>query len=164
MQVIDPTFAAYRARSLPNNIWDAKANIFAGSNYAVKRYGSLAAIDPKNKPGGYDQGGWMQPGRGEHVNGTAKPEAVLNHQQWSDIAKLAHRVSQMVTADDLRGVHAAKGAHIVVNNNQHYVYDQRSDFSDAEITVVSQDPDEMGRKLAAKAVTDRVNQTRGVRR
>lgn len=164
MQVIDPTFKAYRGRSLPNNIWDPTANIYAGSNYAIKRYGSLSAIDPKNRPKGYDDGGKMPPGEGGYNNGTGKPEAVLTHGQWDHIAKLAEYVGRMVSADDMRGVNAARGAHIVVHNNQHYVYDSRNDFEGANITVEAQDPDEMARKLEAKAVTKRITQTRGVRR
>ena len=160
MQVIDPTFAAYRSRSLPNNIWDPTANIYAGSHYAIRRYGSLAAIDPRNRPRGYDEGGYLQPGETSARNGTGKPEPVLTAQQWEDISKVA----AAVTADDLRGVNAARGAHIVVNNHQRYIYDNRNDFGGAEITVVSQDPDEMGRRLTEKAVTARVTQTRGVRR
>ena len=165
MQVIDPTFKqAIRGRSLPNNIWDPTANIYA-VDVAPHRYGSLSAIDPKNRPKGYDDGGKMPPGEGGYNNGTGKPEAVLTHGQWAEMAKLAEKVARMVSRDDLGGIHTAKGAHIVVNNNQHYVYDSRNDFSDAEITVVSNDPDEMARKLLrVKAVTKRVTQTRGVRR
>lgn len=59
MQVIDPTFAAYRDPSLPNNVWDPLANIVASMRYAVGRYGSLASA--YNRPGGYAAGGVVKP-------------------------------------------------------------------------------------------------------
>ena len=39
MQTIPTTFAAYRNPSLPNNIVDPLANIYAGMNYALNNYG-----------------------------------------------------------------------------------------------------------------------------
>lgn len=54
MQVIDPTFAAYRDRSLINDIWDPFANIVASMRYALSRYGSLPAA--YNRKGGYALG------------------------------------------------------------------------------------------------------------
>ena len=55
MQVIDPTFRAYRDKSLVNDIWDPLANIVASMRYALKRYGSLPAA--YNRRGGYALGG-----------------------------------------------------------------------------------------------------------
>lgn len=54
MQVIGPTFAAYRDPSLGNDIWDPFQNIVASMRYAMARYGSL----PKayNRKGGYADG------------------------------------------------------------------------------------------------------------
>ena len=54
MQVIDPTFRAYRDRSLINDIWDPMANIVASMRYALGRYGSLPAA--YNRKGGYALG------------------------------------------------------------------------------------------------------------
>ena len=54
MQVIDPTFQAYRDRSLVNDIWDPMANIVASMRYALARYGSLPAA--YNRKGGYAEG------------------------------------------------------------------------------------------------------------
>lgn len=56
MQVIAPTFAAYRDPSLSANIYDPMANIVASMRYAMKRYGSLAAA--YNRAGGYATGGF----------------------------------------------------------------------------------------------------------
>lgn len=61
MQVIDPTFRAYRDKSLPNDIWDPLANITASMRYALARYGSLSAA--YDKAGGYALGtSWATPG------------------------------------------------------------------------------------------------------
>ena len=54
MQVIDPTFQAYRDRSLVNDIWDPMANIVASMRYALARYKSLPAA--YNRKGGYAEG------------------------------------------------------------------------------------------------------------
>jgi SLT domain-containing protein len=52
---------------------DPLANIFAGLNYAIHRYGSLSAL---NRPGGYDNGGAIMPGWTPVWNGTGRPENV----------------------------------------------------------------------------------------
>lgn len=52
LQTIPSTFAAYRNPSLANNITDPLANIYAGLNYMIQRYGSIAnVINPR-------MGGW----------------------------------------------------------------------------------------------------------
>lgn len=55
MQVIQPTFNAYRDRSLSSNIYDPMANIVASINYAKSRYGSVSRA--YNRRGGYFNGG-----------------------------------------------------------------------------------------------------------
>lgn len=58
MQTIGPTFAAYAGPFRSRGIYDPLANIFAGINYAIHRYGSLQyAMD---KPGGYKSGGLVE--------------------------------------------------------------------------------------------------------
>ena len=54
MQVIPPTFAAYAGALAGRGILDPLANIYAGLNYAIHRYGSLSAL---NRAGGYARGG-----------------------------------------------------------------------------------------------------------
>lgn len=54
MQVIPPTFAAYAGSLAGRGILDPLANIYAGLNYAIHRYGSLSAL---NRAGGYARGG-----------------------------------------------------------------------------------------------------------
>ena len=54
MQVIQPTFDAYAGPLRSRGILDPLANIYAGLNYAIHRYGSLSAL---NGAGGYKLGG-----------------------------------------------------------------------------------------------------------
>ena len=80
MQTIGSTFAAYAGPFSGRGIYDPLANIYAGLNYAIHRYGTLDAL---NRPGGYDSGGWLMPGVTPTVNATGRPEAVLTESQWS---------------------------------------------------------------------------------
>ena len=91
MQVIEGTFNAYagslrgRGPSMYGVSIDPLANTYAGLNYAVHRYGSLAAL---NRPGGYDQGGLLQPGATMAINRTGRPERVLDAQQTAQFEAL----------------------------------------------------------------------------
>lgn len=96
MQVIDPTFAAYRDPGLPNNIWDPLANITASMRYAMSRYKSLPAA--YNKSGGYDSGGQLQPGWNLAFNGTDGPEPVLTQTQWGSLMDTAAAAQYMVNS------------------------------------------------------------------
>lgn len=77
MQVIMSTFMAYGGPFRGLGIYNPMANIFAGLNYALHTYGSIAAIDPRVRPEGYDQGGWLMPGSHVVYNHTGVPERVL---------------------------------------------------------------------------------------
>lgn len=44
MQTIGATFDAYRSSKLSKSIYDAAANIYAGLNYGISRYGSIGNI------------------------------------------------------------------------------------------------------------------------
>jgi len=56
---------------------DPFANSFAGGHYAIGRYGSLAAVDPRRRPMGYDKGGWLRPGLSPPLwNGTGRSEPI----------------------------------------------------------------------------------------
>lgn len=89
MQVIGPTFRSYAGRYKNTGPFqygtsvNPLANTYAGLNYAMHAYGSLSAL---NRPGGYDNGGWLPPGATMAVNKTGKPEAVLTNEQWDRIA------------------------------------------------------------------------------
>lgn len=81
MQTIPSTFAAYAGPYVGAGITDPHANIYAGLNYALHRYGSIAAIDPINRPMGYDSGGMLKPGITMAINHTGKPERILDAHQ-----------------------------------------------------------------------------------
>ncbi|MCT6836144.1 MAG: phage tail tape measure protein [Bifidobacteriales bacterium] len=88
MQTIPGTFAAYAGPFAGKPITDPMANIYAGLNYALHRYGSLSALD---RPGGYaeggivpslyDKGGYLAPGTTLVSNQTRDPELVLTGDQ-----------------------------------------------------------------------------------
>jgi hypothetical protein len=64
VQVIQPTFDAYKSADLADDIWDPAANIYAGMNYAIHRYGSIQNIPgvvSVNNGGGYV--GYVVPAR-----------------------------------------------------------------------------------------------------
>jgi hypothetical protein len=76
MQTIMTTFEAYRDPSLPNDIYNPLANIYAGLNYAIHRYGS-GWTSVLGQGHGYDQGGWLPTGRSIAINNTGAPEYVV---------------------------------------------------------------------------------------
>ncbi len=98
MQTIPPTFSAYAGPYAGRGITDPLANVYAGCNYAIHRYGSLAGM---NRPGGYkdggiipelrptlyDTGGVLNPGYTLVANKTGRPELVLNAQQTERLAQ-----------------------------------------------------------------------------
>jgi SLT domain-containing protein/type II secretory pathway pseudopilin PulG len=145
MQTIDGTFNAYRNPTLSSDIYDPMANIYAGSNYAVKRYGSIAAIDPLVKHGGYDSGGILAMGRTLTDNATGKPEAVLTSEQWNSIASLAAGGIEAQSAM-VRGSSVPTRAS---TTNYYSRVDKSTNFS-GPITVMSNDPAELERKLMDK--------------
>lgn len=76
-QTIPGTFAAYRNKSLVNNILDPVANLAAVINYINADYhgiGHVQQANPALPPKGYDNGGWLT---GLGVNTSGRPEAVL---------------------------------------------------------------------------------------
>jgi hypothetical protein len=105
----------------------------------------------------HDTGGMVAPGRNVIQNNTGKPEALLNSGQWSMVKGLIDR-------EQSRTISGAQGVHMQVFHNETITYDQRNDFGDAQITVLSQDPDDMARKLQARQTSQRLTQTAGVSR
>ncbi len=109
MQVIGSTFAAYRDKGLPNDVYNPMSNVVASMRYALARYGSL----PKayDRPGGYadgglvgdddggyggiadngtmmyDNGGYLPPGLTTVLNLTGKPEPVFTADQFAGMGK-----------------------------------------------------------------------------
>ncbi len=92
------TFATYAGRFRPVGPFlygvsvNPLANSYAGGNYAVHRYGSLAAVDPRVRHAGYDDGGWLPPGLSLAYNGTGQPERVLSPVSSSGTATTIERV------------------------------------------------------------------------
>jgi SLT domain-containing protein len=82
MQVIGPTYDAYAGpfRNVGPFEYGTSvnplANIYAGLNYAIHRYGP-AWTRVLGQGHGYDQGGWLPPGVTLAVNRTGVPERVL---------------------------------------------------------------------------------------
>jgi SLT domain-containing protein len=92
MQVIGPTFRAHAGRFRNKGPFsygvstNPLANVYASMRYALSRYGSLPRA--YNRPGGYDEGGWLGPGQ-IGVNHLRQPEAVLTPSQWRTMSSLA---------------------------------------------------------------------------
>ncbi|MFI5985036.1 phage tail tape measure protein [Streptomyces sp. NPDC051555] len=85
MQTIGSTFNAYAGPLRSRGIYDPLANIYASMRYALATYGSLSRA--YDRAGGYDSGGWLQPGLTLAHNKTGQPEAVLTAEQWRGITQ-----------------------------------------------------------------------------
>jgi hypothetical protein len=97
-QVIGPTFAGNAGPYLGTGPFlygvstNPLANVFAGLNYGIRRYGSVSNIPGIRsvQHGGpylpYDQGGYLPPGMSAVFNGTGRPEPVLSGAQWETLA------------------------------------------------------------------------------
>lgn len=95
MQVIDPTFSTYAGPMRGRGIWDPLANVYAGLNYAMHRYGNWQQV--MTRPGGYDSGGMLPTGLSTVYNGTGRPERVLTDRQWDAITATSGDGAQPVS-------------------------------------------------------------------
>jgi hypothetical protein len=86
MQTIGSTFAAFAGPYRGAGIWDPHANIYAGINYAMHRYGA-GWIRQMTAGGGYDQGG-VATGAGWMAKRTSRPERVLSPAQTVSFDRL----------------------------------------------------------------------------
>ncbi|MGW3427910.1 transglycosylase SLT domain-containing protein [Streptomyces melanosporofaciens] len=92
MQVIGPTFRSYAGKYKHKGPFmygtsvDPLANIYASMRYALANYGSLPRA--YNRAGGYDSGGYLQPGLNLAYNGTGRPEPVFTTQQANALMRL----------------------------------------------------------------------------
>ncbi|MEU1596211.1 phage tail tape measure protein [Streptomyces sp. NPDC005708] len=86
MQTIGSTFRAYAGPFSGRGIYDPLANIYAGVNYAMHRYGRNW-INVMTRPGGYDQGG-IATGMGYLPKYTPEPERVLSPRQTAAFERL----------------------------------------------------------------------------
>ncbi|MFJ1700394.1 NlpC/P60 family protein [Streptomyces sp. NPDC088252] len=78
MQVIGPTFKAYRAKSLPNDPLNPAASVAASANYIESRYRDISRVQQANpnKPRkGYAVGAWEIPE--DHVAQVHKGEMII---------------------------------------------------------------------------------------
>lgn len=154
MQVIDPTFRAYRDRSLANDVWNPFANIVASMNYALSRYGSLSRA--YNRAGGYADGGLVT-WHGEGGIFTAPRQIGVGERGPEMVLPLnnvgADFISEIMTKQHMGAESAmlnrASIPEVSKQITYHYSYDHSTTIS-GPITVESQDPNEMLRKLEAK--------------
>jgi SLT domain-containing protein len=137
-----------------------------GLQYIKERYGNpdhaLQKWDARS-PHWYGNGGIFDKGAQVIGVGERGPEAVIPLDSRG-VAMLAKAFGQHLGAEDGRKLVASNGSHMTVNHHEQITYDQRNDFGDAKITVMSNDPDDMARKLEARKVRSRLTQTRGVNR
>ncbi|WP_029932510.1 transglycosylase SLT domain-containing protein [Nocardia otitidiscaviarum] len=96
MQVIDPTFAAYRSTLYVNDIWDPEANIAAALRYTVGRYGSPEGVWGQGH--GYRDGGW--------VNGIGGPRDDLNRAWLSNKEFVVNATDAAANADWLEAINS----------------------------------------------------------
>ena len=100
MQTIPSTFNEYAGKYRGLGIRNPRANIYAGLNYGIHRYGSIGNIPGIKsmmfgngyKP--YDTGGILEHGdRGINLSG--KPEVVFTDPQWRTLRRIvAHTVTE----------------------------------------------------------------------
>lgn len=96
MQVIDPTFAAYRSALYPNDIWDPSANIAAALKYTVNRYGGPEGVWGQGH--GYADGGW--------VKGIGGGRADLNHARLGTDEFVVNAVDAVANGPLLEAINA----------------------------------------------------------
>jgi hypothetical protein len=93
MQVIGPTFRHYAGKYKDKGPFlygvsvDPLANIYSSMKYALGAYGSLSRA--YDRAGGYDSGGYLQPGLNLAYNGTGRPEPVFTTAQANALTSLA---------------------------------------------------------------------------
>lgn len=155
MQVIDPTFEAYKHPELINDIWNPMSNIVASMRYALARYGSI--YKAYSRRGGYANGGlvtWHRDGgifTSPRMVGVAEggSEAILplNATGAEFLAAMVRRVNG-VDGHDYRSAYVGRNG-IPVDSKQ-IIYHSQVDHStniNGPITVQANDPDEFLRKM-----------------
>ena len=155
MQVIDPTFKAYAMHGYDKDIWDPLSNILASMKYALGRYGSL--YKAYSRAGGYAEGGLINwHGEGAIFNSPQKigvgergPEMVLPlyGRGVEFLDSLLNRGRQKDWRDTFVRRDGVPEVSKQITYNSHY---DHSTHYTGNITVMSQDPEEMGRKLEAR--------------
>jgi hypothetical protein len=80
LQTIDPTYQTYKLPGAGNDPYNPQDNLDAAINYAQDRYGPSLVNDSGNGLGsghGYDQGGFLPPGKSVVHNDTGAPELII---------------------------------------------------------------------------------------
>ena len=93
LQVIDPTFQAYKYPGY-DNIWDPLSNILASIRYVLGRYGSIPA-GMRGLP--YDTGGILN-NRSLGINMSGRPERVLTPAQTTSFDRLVNAITTTSTS------------------------------------------------------------------
>ncbi|MFF3377176.1 transglycosylase SLT domain-containing protein [Streptomyces sp. NPDC002680] len=93
MQVIRGTFQAYAGKYRNTGPFsygvsvNPMANVYSSMKYALGAYGSLSKA--YDRAGGYDSGGYLQPGLNLAYNGTGRPEPVFTTGQANALTSMA---------------------------------------------------------------------------
>jgi phage-related protein len=100
MQTIGPTFNAYAGPYRGLGIYNALANVYAGLNYAIHRYGSLSAL---NRAGGYALGGAVSFDRGGFLPPHSTTMAINGTSAWEPVGKRGGGGNTFIVNVDVRG-------------------------------------------------------------
>lgn len=157
----NPTSTAYGIPQFLNGTWatvgekktdDPASQIRAGLKYIDQRYGDPDKAWAHSKAKNWYATGGIMKGQQVIGVGEAGPEAVipLNETGIDVLAQAMNRFINQSQAQMM--VTGTQGRSHVTYHSESHEYDQRTVVEHA--TVVSQDPDEMGRKLQAKARRD----------
>lgn len=114
MQVIDPTYRAYRHPEYDKGVYDPLSNILASMRYALSRYGSLSKA--YNRRGGYSNGtlssdeGWSWVGElGPELVNLPRGSRVLPNPEAAKYQSINARPSNNLAGIDVDGLAAAIG-------------------------------------------------------
>lgn len=157
MQVIGPTYQSYKPADdkgpyLYGASVDPYSNIYAGVNYAIHRY----AGDPNFGLGyghGYRNGGLAMNGPVSGTIGEGGPEAIIPLNQGG-VQVLSRAFRAAVHPEELRSMAHSSSTDRVSYVSQIHSEDHSTHLAVEELKVVSDDPNDMMRKIDARARTD----------
>lgn len=119
MQVIAPTFKAYRAKSLPNDPFNPAASVAAATNYIESRYKDISRVQQSNAnkpPRGYAVGAWEIPQ--DHIAQVHKGEMIIEKPKADTIRQALMRdvVSMKDPSASARPSSAGSGVTLIFQN------------------------------------------------
>ncbi|MFE9834037.1 NlpC/P60 family protein [Streptomyces sp. NPDC005551] len=115
MQVIAPTFKAYRAKTLPNDPFNPAASVAAAANYIESRYNDISRVqqaNPDKPPKGYAVGAWDIPE--DHIAQVHKGEMIIEKPKADTIRQALMR--DVVNIRDAAGGRGGGSGNRVVLN------------------------------------------------